>query len=776
MHTPIGYLAAAQEAAAPPAFAIDAIDDPHVWKADKVTGNGTISLSWTASNLTGPVQIRVLRASDSAEITGWTDAGGDDLSAGSGTATLVHARSTDDWWKIEARPKNATSLVEQPTQLCGVGHRFTLVGQSNAGTSWHGAAATRVPVNPGPVVIVDLNINPGEPGTGTVVKRRLDDGGAHPVNWAAAAEEWGAWSNTPCIVMVLSVNGAGYEKLVNDADTDWQWSDVERVAAVGGADVNAHYLNYEVSLDQPEEYDEFIDGVDTPYDHYLRDGSPFPADADIILARGDGAQLEYPSGTYPTWTQDFDMLFANPVAAGGRQGSVWTAGERIHDYAALKGYLSGSMQGDRKVDGGHSDGTASQERACRRNMITMARWAGFAVQPDPYIGTVTMSGDNKTIIVTVDKQGATGDLTTEWVELSETPHASESPVQGFHTWEPSETHPSRSAGVATIADAAAGTIHLTKAGGAEWEAGTELFYWTGAQLAFGKTLRNERELWKGAPRIRSAHEGGMGLPLAQRPRVDDFVMARPWTPAERFNDGETGDWWIIQPDACVKQGGGTPSVGDNVERVNGQRGQIDWIHDSVLGSVYPVLRQNADGAYYLEIPSGGALVTDTGHSAAALLFQWAVSDFAPVLGNTQRFLARSNGGGVEWALDVSGATKKIAVYVNDTPHYGVSGIDSIYQSDWAAMWADPHLHSLRLGSGVASANHGYSFDRHTGTFSPGTPTALADATSHPVQMFRGLFTGHFYGGLMVSDPSILRRQEMGYFDARFGGNRLLMQF
>ncbi|GMG85419.1 hypothetical protein LNKW23_46390 [Paralimibaculum aggregatum] len=756
-------------------FSLATIQDGTVWGALPGEAVAFVALSGSASGVSGPVELRTLRA-DGSVIQDWAEIPGSTISGGAWSGSILRMLFTDGWGHVEVRPRDMPAMVQRSRARCGAGHVFTLVGQSNVGTSWNGSAATRQPAGAGPFSVVMSLVDFNEPGSGNVVVRVIDDAAPCPVNWAGAAEEWGLWSSTPCMVIDVSVHGAGHTALLDDANTQWQWSDVTRSTDLVGAAVSAHLINWEVSVNTRADLDHLIDGLGSPYARYLRDGDPFPPGAGIILARADGAALNFPSATYPTWTQDFDVIFATPIATGERRSAPWTAGELWQDYAAEKGYLFGSMQGDRKLDGGHADGDASQERACRRNVVTLARWAGETVQADPYIGTVTMSGDNRTIIVTVDKQGAAGDLTTEWIERGETPHASESPVQGFHTWEPSETHPSRSAGVATIADAAAGIIHITKADGTEWEAGTELFYWTGAQLCFGRALRNERELWKGAPRIRSAHEGGMGLPLAQRPRIDDFIMARPWTPAERFASGETGDWWIIEPDACVRLGGGTPSVGDQVERISGQRGQIDWVHDGALGTVHPVLRQNAAGAYYLEIPSGGALVTDTGHSAAGLLFQWAASDLAPVLGNTQSFLYRSNGAGVEWALNISGATRKIAVYANDAPHYGVSSIDNIYQADWAAMWADPHLHSLRFGASVSAGDHGYSFDRHSGTFSPGTPTDLADATSHPVQMFRGLFTGHFYGGLMVDDPAILRRQEMGYFDARFGGNRLKMQF
>jgi hypothetical protein len=757
-------------------IALDPVQDGQVWGAAPEASTATIRLSGAASGVTGDIEIRTLY-DDGTEIAGWTDLAGSTISSGTWSGTLSHALFTGGWGHVEVRSKSEPTLVQRSRVKCGCGHVFTLVGQSNVGTSWNGAPSSDTPSNPGPFSMVMSLVDANDAGSGLVFIDVMDDGAPHPVNWGGAAEEWGLWKDTPCMVIDVSVHGIGYEDLLNDSQTGWQWSDVTRSTDVVGGDVSAHYINWEVSAYTAAKLDELIDGdwIGSALDHYLRDGSPFAATADVILARGDGAAFDYPDATYPTWTQDFDMLFSDPVAAGDRQSAIWTIGEAISDYCDDNGYTFGAMLGDRKIDGGHADGVASQERACRRNVLDFARWTGATVQANPVIGSVSMSEDNKTIVVTIDKNGATGVLTTEWIELSETPHASEgSSVQGFHTWEPSDTYPSRSAGDASIYDASAGIIHITKADDTAWEKGTELFYWTGAQLGFGKALRNDRELWKGAPRIKSAHEGGLGLPVVQRPRVDDFIMARPWTPADAFTGSETGDWWIIHPDYCTKAGGGTPSVGDDIERIAGQRGELDWIHDTALASDYPILRQSGS-VYYIEIPSGAALITDGNYSAPELRFQWAMDNMAPATGSEQSFIIRKNGATAEWALNVSGSTKKIATYWNNTRVNGPASVDSIYGGNWTQMWLDKHLHTLRFGSSLSNSDHGYSFDRHSGTLSSGTAADLADATNYPIEMFRGLFTGNLYGGLLVSDPVVQRRQEMGYFDAQMGGNVLKFQ-
>ncbi len=766
-------------------LSLDPILDGQVWGALPGGTTAPVALSGRSAGLAGDLEARMVYP-DGTVHADWTPLGVDLSGGGAWAATLDMALCTGGWAHLELRAAAEPALLQRSRANCGAGFVFPMWGQSNLNTCWGRRPGGRVPAAPGPVTYAGLDVLRYEEGTGNVHAWRLDDGRSYRAALAGAAEEWGLWSGVPAMVVNFGVNGAGYIELVDDATPGRAWSDILRVTEVVGAAGTSHLLHWYPSITTADRLDEFVDGNwrAGALDHYLRDGAPWPAGMGVVLSRSDGWSPPddiYSPGT-PYGDPDWPSSDMEPTVARARRGAIreWYVREnRIWEqYGLDNGYRLGPLKSDRLRDGGHAGDDASAERACRRDMVLFAREAGAAVQADPFISSVSITPDLTTIVVQIDKAGASGDLTTEWIEAGGTAPDGVSTVAGFDTWQPSDEFPSRSAAEWTVADAAAGIVHGRKADGGTWELGTDVLYLAGDQLGYGRPFVDTAELWKGIPRIKGPHEGGLGLPVVYtaktytpetRPKTA-WLQPRPATPAVRLAS-TAGDYWIVEPQYCLNAAGQPAALGETVATWTGRMGRADFVADTVYQTApLPRLRQDADGAHYLDF-AGASMATDAevGDSSRFVAMLACADWDKPASLETTAFVWNGTDP-LMWRARLASSDIPILYYDDNAVSFG-GGFNQFVQSGLtiSQLMLEKHVQIFRFGADVPESSFGMAFNTWAWNHHEDIPAAV-DIPAQRGNLVIGntvLTSGRVYGLMYVDgDSAIHRRSEIQWWAGR----------
>ena len=438
-------------------YKMEPLRDGYVWGTTVGGSTATISIDWTADGLTGAVQIRVVKPNGDV-VTDWSDMSGDTLTTGSGTSTYSHALTTSGWVHIETRPKNETSLVSVSRAYVGVGYVVPIFGMSNVAGPLENLSLTNSSSSLGNVsfAMIKQDSQGSGVGDGNAFLQRVNRPGRVPEVQTVMATEWKRHSDIPICFVDLAHHGTGYAQLIDDGNSARSWADLERLMAIVDANACLALIPWWAGgIDNLEDADIFID-TGTGYDHYLRDGSPFPATMEIKFVRPVGTK-----GTTSTGPYDQSQFFVNDQGIVTRgyvntQHRIAVQWEQYMDAEGDGHTLSVSL-GDVDVDPGsaHPEGQDSLNRVCARLALAAAQGLGMSsADEEPTITDITLVAADQ-IEVTIDLPNG-GTLTTEWAIDGDTVPSGENAVQGFEVWEASDEFPSRSSFTATITDAGLG--------------------------------------------------------------------------------------------------------------------------------------------------------------------------------------------------------------------------------------------------------------------------------------------------------------------------------
>ena len=337
----------------------------------------------------------------------------------------------------------------------------------------------------------------------------------------------------PVQLLNLSNPGQGTVELLNDANTSWNWSDLEAILAlaqgplaervISGVAVNwaTNFANRssEVGGIEANNLKPLFEGVfgagaveSHPINHYLRDGLTFPANTAWALS----PVTRYASTVAGTFSADFGYGDAS-VDNHHRAREQWRAyADANPSIIAVTGPdlpdLDMRNTGGSGEGGPHQNNTSDEgnPRTMRRVVEAALSAAGRLARGKASITGASINAARTQITVTVTLRNG-GTLQTGWATKGVAVPVGATTVQLFAVRDGAAGSHVRDTFTAEVLDAAAGTVLLTKTSGA-WAAGTGVRYGHGGPGSFGLTPETDR-LFHGALYESGPDEGGLGLPV-----------------------------------------------------------------------------------------------------------------------------------------------------------------------------------------------------------------------------------------------------------------------
>jgi hypothetical protein len=494
---------------------------------------GRVFLSGFATGLTGGVEARIFDAATGQLTKDWTALTGATLtSGGAAWSGYVDAPPNLGWGHIDIRAAAAPSLVQRVRSRTGVGLTLGTLGQSQIYRCWQWPVANVTVDAAAAVSAAHVELRTASTVTTRMVpintERQISGSLASAANWLV---QMGI--TEPVQILNLSNPGQGTVELLNDANTNWNWSDMEAILSLAQGPlaervISAVAVNWatnfanravEVGGIESNNLKPLFEGVfgagaieSHPINHYLRDGLTFPASTAYALS----PVTRYASVTAGAFSADF----------GYGDGSVdnhHRAREQWRTYANANPSIIAATGPDlpdldmRNLggtgEGGPHQTTTTDEgspRTMRRVIEAALRAAGRLVRPVPTITGATINGGRTQITVTVSRPRA-GNIQTAWAIKGVAVPGGATTVQGFAVRDGAAGSHVRDTFTAEVLDAAAGTVLLTKTSGA-WAAGSSVRYGFGGPVSFGLTPEADR-LFHGTLYESGPDEGGLGLPV-----------------------------------------------------------------------------------------------------------------------------------------------------------------------------------------------------------------------------------------------------------------------
>ncbi len=304
------------------------------------------------------VEARLIRASDSSEVVGWTSIG--TVSAGTFSGSLTVPKS-DGWLNTELRYVGESEITPN-TVKWAVGYKVMLLGQSQM------SIFTNANADP---AVYTMNVANYD----TVSFWQNQDPGGETISLLGATDDRDGLSafvdqfrvfdpDTPLMLVREAIEGTGVLQLVDDADTMRNWSDLQSKIDRYGGDYTAVISHWDTSNrgggglgDAAGQYFDIITGVSThgyTVDHSLTD----------VLDPGYRFMVNPPTRhgySIGDWRE-------NVVLDANSRG--FTVGPTITDYP-LK-------------DSAHPEGTASGNAVMGVRMaVTLARDLGLDTSQNP---------------------------------------------------------------------------------------------------------------------------------------------------------------------------------------------------------------------------------------------------------------------------------------------------------------------------------------------------------------------------------------------------------
>ena len=514
-------------------FRVDAVLDGKVFARTGGSSQGRVHLSDFSTGLSGGVEARIFDAATGQLTKDWTALTGATLtSGGAAWSGYLDAPPNSGWGHIDVRPAAAPTAVQRIRSRTGVGLSLGVLGQSQMYRCWQNpsaavtvgasAAMSAAHIDRPSSSTITLRLHP------ITTDRQISGSLASVANWLA---DRGV--TEPVQLLNLANPGQGTVELLDDANTNWRWSDLEAILtlaqgplaqrAVSAVAVNwaTNFANragepggIEANNLQPLFEGSFGAGAVESHaiNHYLTDGLTFPA----ATKWAHSPVTRYASTIAGTFSADLgygDAAVDNHHAAraqwrtyaAGHPTIIAASGPDLSDLDMRNTGGSG--------EGGPHQNTTSDEgnpRTLRRVVEAALRACGRLVRPDPTISGATINGGRTAITVTVALPRA-GTLQTAWSIKGVAVPGGATTVQGFAVRDGGAGSHVRDTFTAEVLDAAAGTVLLTKTSGA-WAAGSSVRYGFGGPVSFGLTPETDR-LFLGALYESGPDEGGLGLPV-----------------------------------------------------------------------------------------------------------------------------------------------------------------------------------------------------------------------------------------------------------------------
>jgi hypothetical protein len=494
---------------------------------------GRVFLSGFSAGLTGGVEARIFDAATGQLTKDWTALTGATLtSGGAAWSGFVDAPPNLGWGHIDIRPAAAPTLVQRVRSRTGVGLSLGVLGQSQVYRCFQFPTATVTVDAASALSAAHVELRTTSTVTTRIIainnERQISGSLGSVANWLV---QMGIAE--PVQILNLSNPGRGTIELLNDLNTEWNWSDMETILTLAQGPlaervISAVAVNWatnfanrstepggiEVNNLKPLFEGVFGPGAieSHPIDHYLRDGLTFPASTVYALS----PVTRYASTIAGAFSADFgygdDSVDNHHFAreqwrnyANANPSIIATTGPDLSDLDLRN--LGGSGEG-----GPHQTTTTDEgnPRTMRRILEAALRAAGRLVRPLPTITGATINGGRTQITVTVSRPRA-GNIQTAWAIKGVAVPGGATTVQGFAVRDGAAGSHVRDTFTAEVLDAAAGTVLLTKTSGA-WAAGSSVRYGFGGPVSFGLTPETDR-LFHGTLYESGPDEGGLGLPV-----------------------------------------------------------------------------------------------------------------------------------------------------------------------------------------------------------------------------------------------------------------------
>ena len=490
----------------------------------RVLGNttGRIFLSGRANGLTGLVEARVFDALTGVIQKNWTTVIGSTIAAGIWSG-YIDAPPCVGWGHIDVRPASTPALVSRLRVRTGVGLIFGIMGQSQVARGFQYPVAGAVTGAPA-LSVTDVPTPAGQDygiiSTPVSLERPYNGSLAGVANMIAS------YTTEPVMIVNLAKSGASTANLQNDADTFWNWAELEavltqacgvfaerRISALVLDWLTAFAGNVNLASNgiignnlQPLFDGTFAAGATTyPVNHFLRDGLTFPASTTFVVTP--------PSRNMDTALGPVDASGVSSTTQNHASGRAqWVA------YAAAQGFTLGPYTDDLDLgsDGGLGGGgphpNVLRFEGGPRHMIRKvigALWGmNIKRKTNPNLAGATRSAGGAIFTIFPNLPNG-GVLQTAWGFKAIAVPAGETAVQGFEVQNGGTGAWSRSGFSAVISG---GSVVLTKTSGA-WLANTNVRYNANGPLDYGTSLTTSF-IYNGALYESGIEESGLGLPLA----------------------------------------------------------------------------------------------------------------------------------------------------------------------------------------------------------------------------------------------------------------------
>lgn len=493
-------------------FAVDAVPDGFVWGRKPGDATGTITLTGSATGLSGGVEIRCANASDGQLVLDWTAATITSGSLAGGTWTAeVACPPNKGWGVIDVRPAAAPGMVQRIRQRCGVGTVALALGQSQMNIATRAYTGIKTDyVNAGAVSVVRRPA--GVPGSTTQIAPVDQNAFQLADFFGGAADYLGTLDAEPVMFLAEHISGTGIDQLLDDSLAERAWSDLSALVAKGGgaSNITTTVLQWGTN---------FMSSADIQGSHLapLYEGVQ-PDDASYTNDHGLAGLLS--AGVVHALSP-----LTRHTAASDTAGYTGNAGEcRAEEiaYAQANGFAIGPFCDDYPTGDGSTQDygphpyQSTQESNARlggRVMAAVMRAAGVDASVNPTLGTPVRSGAAITIPATLPNGGS---LQTYWGFNGLTPPAGALSISGFEVLEPSGSWSYGESGTSVefTAEISGSNVVLTRSSGS-WAAGTSVRYLANGPLSFtGLTAAQGNERLRGLLYESGAQEEGLGLPVS----------------------------------------------------------------------------------------------------------------------------------------------------------------------------------------------------------------------------------------------------------------------
>lgn len=319
------------------------------------------------------IQVRILRQSDSSVVQDWTYVA---TTVGSGSwSGTIGLPKADEWWKAEVRPKGNPSAVVTLSEKFAVGYKVVLLGQSQMrrmmvfGSVGNSMSAGNVDT------VSFYTLDGGES------VDLLDNSTNGTDGLRAFVEQFRNFdATTPVMLVQEAVSGTSIIELLDDSETDRDWSDLTDKTDKYGGDISVVVESWVTSNDSPLAGNEGIDLLQGIDDHGFSVDHSF---ADVFQS---GYAFAEAGGTRHA-LDNFDGYEAEIVDRANELG--YAVGPPISDYEIEDG---GSAHANDAGQGNIRLGT--------RLAVTVARALGLDTSENPSLNAGYRSFDGTILYLT----------------------------------------------------------------------------------------------------------------------------------------------------------------------------------------------------------------------------------------------------------------------------------------------------------------------------------------------------------------------------------------